>query len=170
MASKADTTMVNDSGEWFTADVANRVTRGGICDQRQRNETLSSDVACRNQASTRSKSDWSIRPRINSSGGESGMALLVGRTVYYATRGSGISILAGSIFWVGLEVEVIEGQSFSTGRGSISNPNRICKKLWGSFGNVKRDGWHRSVVRQKATKGTKWFTVERRSVTMWGNV
>ena len=70
----------------------------------------------------------------------------VGRTVYYATRGSGISILAGSMFWVGLGVEVIEGQSFSTGGGSISNPNRICKKLWGRFGNVKGDGCQRSAV------------------------
>jgi hypothetical protein len=75
MASKADTTMLSDSVGRFTVDVANRVTSGGICDHRQRNETLSSDVACRSQASTQSKSDCSIRPRINSSGGESGMAL-----------------------------------------------------------------------------------------------
>ncbi len=58
-------------------------------------------------------------------------------TLYYANRGVGISILVGSIFLAGLGSKVIEGQSFSTDGRSISNPNRICKKLRGRFGNVK---------------------------------
>ena len=45
-----------------------------------------------------------------------------------------------SLFWVGLGFKVNEGQSCSTDGGSISNPNGICKKLWGSFANVKGEG------------------------------
>ena len=66
--------------------------------------------------------------------------IFLGLTVYYSTRDGGISILEGSIFWVGWGFKKIEGQSCSTDGGSISNPNRICKKLWGSFANVKGEG------------------------------
>jgi hypothetical protein len=87
------------------------------------------------------------------------VALLVGRTLYYANRGVGISILAGSIFLVGLGFKVIEGQSFSTDGRSISNPNRICKKLRGRFGNVKGDGWRLAVGGWRLAVGGWWLVV-----------
>jgi hypothetical protein len=40
------------------------------------------------------------------------------KTIYYDTKGSGISILAGSIFLAGLGFKVIEGQFLSAERGT----------------------------------------------------
>jgi hypothetical protein len=90
------------------------------------------------------------------------------RTVYYPTKGVGISILAGSIFRVGVGFKVIEGQSFSTGGASISNPNRTCKKLRGRFGNVKYGGWRLAVGGRRSAVGGRRSAVGGRRLAVGG--